>query len=306
MTGPQIGPEIRTVLDASGPGWQVPFLKGHGTGNDFILLPDLDGELTLSPAQVRAVCDRHAGVGADGILRVVPTALADEARSMAGQAAYFMDHRNADGSSAQMCGNGARLFAHYLRLTGLETSDEFTIATRGGCREVRIELDGRITIDMGTATTPLLRAMPVVESGGHSWSAVGVMVPNPHAVAFVDDLCDVGDLRAAPAVAPAAMFPDGVNVEFAVVHAPDHVSMRVHERGVGETQACGTGACAVAWAVAQQQAPEGSGSGGPVPQAVRVDMPGGKVEVRLAADGRLLLCGPAVIVAGGTLSLPEP
>lgn len=291
------------TLDADGPGPEVGFLKGHGTGNDFVLIPDLEGDLTLSPAQVRAICDRHAGIGADGILRVVPTALVEEARLMAGEAAYFMDYRNADGSLAQMCGNGARLFARYLRLAGLETAEEFAIATRGGCRGVAIEPDGRITIDMGTATTPLARAMPVVEAGGHAWPAVGVLVPNPHAVVFVDDLADAGDLRTAPVVTPAAVFPDGVNVEFVVVHAPDHVSLRVHERGVGQTQACGTGACAVAWAVAQQSAVDDHSSGRP--GAVRVDMPGGTVEVRLASDGRLLLCGPAVIVARGTFRLPD-
>jgi diaminopimelate epimerase len=283
----------------------LPFVKGHGTGNDFVLIPDGQARLDLRPGQVRAICHRRFGIGADGILRVVPTRLMPQAADLADSAEYFMDYRNADGSLAEMCGNGARVFARYLRDSALVKSDRFRIATRAGLHEVSLEPDGSVTIDMGTATMPLLRAAPIVEANGRTWPAVGVLVPNPHAVVFVDDLAEAGDLNQAPTVVPQAVFPEGVNVEFVRVLGADHVSMRVHERGVGETMACGTGACAVAWATlrrnaqgggdhAQQQAPSGT---------IRVDMPGGAVLVT-QADSRLSLTGPAVLVAEGTLYLP--
>lgn len=279
----------------------LPFVKGHGTGNDFVLIPDVDGERDLSAAQVRFLCDRHFGIGGDGVLRVVRTALVPEVAHLAAAAPFFMDHRNSDGSLAEMCGNGARVFVRYLREAGLVDADAFAIATRGGVRAVSFEHDGQITIDMGTATTPRARAMPIVEANGRSWHATGVLVPNPHAVAFVDDLADPGDLREAPTVVPADVFPDGVNVEFVVQLGPTHVAMRVHERGVGETLSCGTGACAVAWATARRQADAAPASKPPM----RVDVPGGTVHVTERDDGRLMLSGPADIVARGTVAVPD-
>jgi diaminopimelate epimerase len=274
-------------------------LKGHGTGNDFVLVPDPDSVHELTPSQVRALTDRHLGVGADGVLRVVPTATCPEVADQADAARWFMDYRNHDGSTAEMCGNGARVFARYLVDAGLESGPEFAIATRGGACAVRIEDDGDITIDMGTATTPLLRAMPVVSLGHTSWNGSGVIVPNPHCVVFVDDADELAalDLSAAPRVEPRAMFPDGVNVEFVHrvgAHSDHRVRMRVHERGVGETLSCGTGAVAVMVATAARDE-------APVETAYTVDVPGGTVVVTRRADGHLLLRGPAVIVASLTL-----
>ena len=172
------------------------------------------------------------------------------------------------------------------------------IATRGGLRSTTINHDRSITIDMGVATTPKARALPHVSVGERSWPATGVLVPNPHAVVFVDDLADAGDLLEAPGVAPQDVFPDGVNVEFVVDRGPRHVAMRVHERGVGETLSCGTGACAVAWAAARRDgAPEGNGPW-------QVDVPGGTVHVEESPSGTLLLTGPADLVARGTVLLP--
>ena len=277
---------------------EVPFVKGHGTGNDFVIIPDVDGRLDLTPEQVRWVCDRHRGIGANGVLRVVRTEHVPEVADFAAVAEFFMDYRNADGSVAEMCGNGARVFVRYLDATGLVTDNDVVIATRGGLRSTTINADRSVTIDMGTATPPRARAMPHVTVGERTWPATGVLVPNPHAVVFVDDLADAGELLLPPDVAPGDVFPDGVNVEFVVDRGPDHVAMRVHERGVGETLSCGTGACAVAWA-ARRRTPDVTGE-----TTWQVDVPGGTLHVTETARGSMLLTGPAELVARGTVLLP--
>ena len=276
---------------------EVPFVKGHGTGNDFVIVPDVDGRLDLTPDQVSWLCDRRRGIGADGVLRVVRTEHVPGFEDFASVAEFFMDYRNADGSVAEMCGNGARVFVRYLDATGLVTDNDVTIATRGGLRSTTINADRTITIDMGIATTPRARALPHVSVGDRMWPATGVLIPNPHAVVFVDDLADAGDLVSAPAVVPADVFPDGVNVEFVVDRGPAHVAMRVHERGVGETMSCGTGACAVAWAARRRDGADGS-------DTWQIDVPGGVVQVTETASGSLLLTGPADLVARGTVLLP--
>jgi diaminopimelate epimerase len=278
---------------------ELPFVKGHGTGNDFVVIPDVDAHLDLTPEQVRWLCDRHVGIGANGVLRVVRTEHMPEFAEFAQVAEFFMDYRNADGTEAEMCGNGARVFLRYLDATGLVTDNEITIATRGGLRTTTINPDRSITIDMGMATTPRSRALPQVSVGAHQWSATGVLVPNPHAVVFVEDLADAGDLRVPPVVSPADVFPDGVNVEFVIDKGPRHVAMRVHERGVGETLSCGTGACAVAWAARRRD-----GQPAPGEDTWQVDVPGGTVHVTESATGHLLIRGPADLVARGTVLLP--
>jgi diaminopimelate epimerase len=276
MTGSAAG-AVRAVSTDAGPS----FLKGHGTENDFVVLLDPDGRHGLTSRQVRALCDRHRGLGADGVLRAVPAE---------GGAGWFMDYRNADGSIAEMCGNGARLFALALREAELVTADRFTIQTRGGERPVAIEGQG-VSVGMGAATTS---SEPVAVGVGTSqWSATPVWVPNPHAVVFVDDLADAGDLNRAPEVSPASAFADGVNVEFVVARGPAQVAMRVYERGVGETRSCGTGAVAAAWAWRRRSGLETA--------SVRVDVPGGTVHVEERPDGELILRGPAVIVGRGVV-----
>lgn len=278
---------------------EVPFIKGHGTGNDFVIIPDIDGHLDLTAEQVRWLCDRHVGIGGNGVLRVVRTEHVPGFEDFAPVAEFFMDYRNADGSLAEMCGNGARVFVRYLDATGLVTDNDVVIATRGGLRSVTINRDRTITIDMGMATTPRVRALPHVSVGGRSWPATGVLVPNPHAVVFVAELEEAGDLAVAPDVAPRDVFPDGVNVEFVVDRGPNHVAMRVHERGVGETLSCGTGACAVAWAARRRAGADETGE-----STWQVDVPGGTVHVTETPSGSLLLTGPADLVARGTVLLP--
>ena len=274
---------------------EVRFVKGHGTGNDFILIPDYEGELELPPEHVRYLCDRHFGLGADGVIRVVRTARVPEVAAMADSAEWFMDYRNADGSISEMCGNGSRVFARYLDATGLITDAEVQIATRGGLRTVSMESDLSITVDMGIPTTPPGTA--VVTVGSRQLPAAGVMIPNPHAVSFVESLDDAGDLLVSPGIAPASIFNEGANVEFVVIRGENHIAMRVFERGVGETFSCGTGACAAAFAYLRRtEAPAGG--------EVRVDVPGGTLTIIETEAGHLLLRGPADLVARGTVLLP--
>lgn len=277
---------------------EVKFIKGHGTGNDFLIIPDIDGALDLTAAQVRFLCDRSKGIGADGVLRVVRTKHLPEFIDQAAGAEFFMDYRNADGTLAEMCGNGARVFVRYLDATGLITENEVNIATRSGLVPVLMNSDLSVTVDMGRPLVPEVVVAASVIIGARSWPLVAVEVPNPHAVVFVDELAEAGSLLVAPEVRPSGTFPNGVNIEFVVDHGPDHVGMRVHERGVGETQSCGTGACAVAWAQARRR-------GEPVlPVITIVDVPGGRLQVTESPEGHLLLTGPADLVARGSVLLP--
>ncbi|KNB51338.1 diaminopimelate epimerase [Streptomyces caatingaensis] len=282
---------------------QTAFLKGHGTENDFVILPDHDGLTELSPAAVVRLCDRRAGIGGDGVIRVVRSAAHPEARAMAGEAEWFMDYRNSDGSVAEMCGNGVRVFARYLQRAGLAGEGDLAVATRAGVRRVHIAKagpDGRpgdITVAMGRAALP--EGEVTVSVGERSWPARNVNMGNPHAVLFVDDLADAGDLYTAPAVAPASAYPDGANVEFVVDRGPRHVAMRVHERGSGETRSCGTGTCAVAVATARRDGLDPAVAGHPV--TYTVDVPGGRLVITELPDGTVEMTGPAVIVAEGHL-----
>jgi diaminopimelate epimerase len=275
------------------------FLKGHGTENDFILLPDsasLDPAAevpTLSAMQVRRLCDRHAGIGADGVLRVLPVGAATEAESLAtGVARWFMDYRNADGSVSEMCGNGARLFARYLLDAGLESGPAFELATRGGVRRISLSPSGEVCVDMGPAT-PGMEA--VARVAGEDFPGRQVSMTNPHLVCITDVAVGHLDLSYPPSV-DDRLFPDGVNVEFVnyVSETVDvvHVRMRVHERGVGETRSCGTGACAVA-ARAIHHVGRTSGE-------VVVEVPGGQVRVMVTPE-TTVLGGPASFVASGEI-----
>lgn len=288
---------------------RTPFTKGHGTENDFVLLPDLDGRLDLSAQQVRALTHRWAGLGADGVIRVVPTALADDPAvvAQAAQARYFMDYRNADGSFAQMCGNGARVFAAYLRREGLESGDRFAIGTRAGVKQVRVEtVDDQqwYAVDLGPwrladpqrARTDGFDAL-VHLAEGDPYSALSVDLGNPHTVLALPESVDLlaVDLTKAPVVQPAP--PHGTNVEVVRPLGPDHLAMRVHERGVGETRSCGTGAAAAAiatsfWAGSLERETTWT-----------VEVPGGCLRVTVRPDGGVELAGPAVLIADGTVVL---
>ncbi|MFG2743991.1 MULTISPECIES: diaminopimelate epimerase [Streptomyces] len=275
----------------------IAFLKGHGTENDFVIVPDPDNVIDLSPAAVAALCDRRAGIGGDGLLHVVRSAAHPEAKAMAADADWFMDYRNGDGSIAEMCGNGVRVFARYLQHAGLTTEGDLAIATRGGVKTVHIAKDGDVTVGMGKARLP--EGDVTVSVGERSWPARNVNMGNPHAVAFVDDLAHAGDLYSPPPFSPASAYPDGVNVEFVVDRGPRHVALRVHERGSGETRSCGTGACAVAVATARRDGTDPAVTGAPA--TYTVDVPGGTLVITERPDGEIEMTGPAVIVAEGEL-----
>ncbi|MFG2654596.1 diaminopimelate epimerase [Streptomyces sp. NPDC048425] len=276
---------------------RIAFLKGHGTENDFVIVPDPENALELPPAAVAALCDRRAGIGGDGLLHVVRSAAHPDARHLASEAEWFMDYRNGDGSIAEMCGNGVRVFAHYLQRAGHIGEGDLAVATRGGVKSVHIDKEGDITVGMGKALLP--EGDVTVSVADHSWPARNVNMGNPHAVAFVDDLAQAGNLFTAPPFTPATAYPDGVNVEFVVDRGPRHVAMRVHERGVGETRSCGTGACAVAVAAARRDGLDPAVTGSPVTYAV--DLPGGQLVITERADGEIEMTGPAVIVAEGEI-----
>ena len=271
------------------------FTKGHGTQNDFVLLLDREAMLDLGPAESVYLCDRRAGIGGDGLIRAV---LAKHVDEWTGDGSlWFMDYRNADGSLAEMCGNGIRVFARFLLDQGLASGPVVPIATRSGLREVTALPDGRYRVAMGSVSVGD-DPVEVTTAEGRTYLATPADVGNPHAVALVDELDQV-PLHRAPTWAPAERFPDGVNVEFVQLRGPRHVAMRVFERGSGETRSCGTGTVAGA-AVARR----GSAQPEPNPVTYRVDVPGGTVEVELAGD-QAFLTGPAVLVAYGEVTVPD-
>jgi diaminopimelate epimerase len=267
------------------------FVKGHGTENDFVILPDQDGSLELSASMVKALCDRRAGIGADGVLRAVPAKLSPEARERAGaggpgDAEWLMDYRNADGGVAEMCGNGLRVFARYLVDAGLAAPGEFDVVTRAGIRRVRLESTGDVTVDMGRPEV-LGESRAVV--GPHEYDGLVVNMGNPHLACVTGDPVARLDLTAQPGFDPA-VFPQGVNVELLNVVGERRVVMRVFERGSGETRSCGTGTVAAVVAAARLAGePAGTWT---------VDVPGGLLSVTL--DGlSSYLTGSAVLVASG-------
>lgn len=326
----------------------TPFTLGHGTGNDFVLLDDHDGALdarpveaggapdgaTWGPAMAAALAHRRTGLGADGVLRVVRSAALAEGRALletSPGATWFMDHRNADGTTAEMCGNGVRVLAAHLVAAGLVGADEMAagvvVGTRGGARTVVSTTgpDGSPWWRVGMGAARLVDP-GAVERGGDATvvvagleverPALSVDVGNPHTVVVLADEAELraADLTRAPRVQPEP--PRGSNVELVVpvdreladgpgpgggptTHDVGRLRMRVHERGVGETLSCGTGVCAAA--VAARAWAQGAAGGAPASWLVEV--PGGSLAVDVAPDGSLSLSGPAVLVASGTVDL---
>lgn len=279
----------------------IPFAKGHGTQNDFVVLPDLDAAVSLTPAAVAALCDRRRGIGADGVLRVTTAGAAQAAcvfeRLPDGVAAtdWYMDYRNADGSIAQMCGNGVRVFAHYLRASGLESADEFVVGSLAGPRPVVLHsadpTTADVTVEMGKANR-FGTGTAVV--GGRSVSGIAVDVGNPHLACVGLTEAELAALDVGcPVSFDEQLFPEGVNVEVLTAPVDGAVSMRVHERGVGETRSCGTGTVAATLAALAHQ---GADTG-----TLQVRIPGGEVTVTIT-ESTSYLRGPSVLVARGELS----
>ncbi|GAA4565029.1 diaminopimelate epimerase [Planotetraspora kaengkrachanensis] len=262
------------------------FVKGHSTENDFVILPDADARLDLGPMLVRWLCDRRAGIGADGVLRVVRTKLCAEVADQADEAEWFMDYRNADGSVAEMCGNGVRVFARYLVDSGLAGAGELAVATRAGVKRARLGTTGDVSVDMGM---PRVLGVSSTTVNGREYQGLNVNVGNPHLACVIDDPIAGLDLTREPGY-DREVYPAGVNIEL-LNRVGDHaVSMRVHERGSGETRSCGTGAVATAMAAAH--------AAGETTGTWTVRVLGGTVTVTLD-DRTSHLAGPAALVASG-------
>lgn len=292
------------------------FSKGHGTGNDFVLFADPDAQQQITATAVASICDRRLGIGADGLIRAVKSSNLPEGQALLDavpDAEWFMDYRNSDGSIAEMCGNGVRVFVQFLLdegLVSLELGEILPVGTRAGVKLVERTPQG-FAVDMGVWSFifPELAAERGVDSLVTADSlpvarpALSISTGNAHTVVALAHRSELDDLELfkEPLVEPA--FQNGSNVEFALPHDPlvsdgvAAISMRVHERGSGETLSCGTGACAAALAT-RFWAGEGA------PNDWQVNVPGGQLQVNffIAADGEehIRLSGPAVIVAKGS------
>ena len=288
----------------------LEFTKGHGTGNDFVLFFDPSGEIELTSNQIAKLCDRHFGIGADGVIRVIRSEALEVGRGLlaeAPEAEWFMDYYNADGSVAEMCGNGTRVFARYLTEKGhvsLADGQTLSIGTRAGVRDIQKNMAG-FAVDMGRwkldGGEPTVKALNLdVPRPG-----IGINVGNPHVVVALADQSELNslDLSRAPELSPAP--PAGANVEFVVPAEPlvtdgvGSISMRVHERGSGETLSCGTGIVAAALATRHWAGPG-------APNQWSVTVPGGTLGVRMFAteDGEHVgLSGAAQLVYDGQIDL---
>ncbi len=297
-------------------GW--PFIKAHGTGNDFVVVVDPEAELLLSEETVQLACDRHQGIGGDGFIRITRSANLDEGAALldqAPEAEWFMDYRNGDGSIAEMCGNGVRVFVHVLAAQGLidlPQGEVVRIGTRAGVKTVARTADG-YAVDMGPwgfidGDSARSRGSDAVVTGGGlrvPRPAVSITMGNPHTVVALaeGEKLDSLELFTEPTVRPTP--PEGTNVEFVVPIDEEgegseeigRILMRVHERGVGETQSCGTGACAAAAATRFW-------AGETAPDEWLVEVPGGVVSATFVEGPHgaehVVLAGPAVVVATGT------
>ena len=288
---------------------ELQFVKMHGLGNDFVLFEDLAEELDLAPEAIAWFCDRHFGVGGDGLILVRP-ATTDEAD-------YYMAYYNGDGSVAEMCGNGVRCFAKYLvdRKLVPADRDEIAVETLGGIKPIAITRDyddtmALATVDMGE---PVLRPADVptamrcganddmviacpLETELGTFDVTPISMGNPHCVLWVDDVETAPVHELGPIIENHAMFPNKTNVEFAQLAGDDIVRLRVWERGVGETLACGTGACATA-VVGALTLRTG--------REVTIELPGGELEIRWAEDQHVYMTGPADEVFSGVVGIAE-
>jgi diaminopimelate epimerase len=271
--------------------------KIHGCANDYLFVNCLDTPLARASEVARTLSDRRCGVGSDGLICIYPSEDAD----------FRMEMYNADGSRGEMCGNGIRGLGKYVADRGLATGDSVEVETDAGVRRLELARTGglvrSVTVDMGA---PILegREIPVdadghvvdhpLEAAGRRWQVSCVSMGNPHCVSFDADPDELDLTTIGPAFAAHAFFPVGINAEFARVDSPSHITMRVWERGSGETMACGTGACAVVVAAALTDRAE---------RRVTVSLRGGDLEIDYRDDERVLMTGPAVEVFTTTIDV---
>jgi diaminopimelate epimerase len=275
----------------------LPFAKLHGTANDFIYVDARAGFPGDPAAIARRLCDRRRGIGADGLILLLPSTEAD------GRMVIY----NADGSRAEMCGNGIRGLAKFAYERGLLPKNPLTVETDAGVKALELHLDGgrvaRVTVDMGMPEWRG-REIPVDADGeildrplvvdGRTWSVTCVSMGNPHCVVFVDDVAGLPLETLGPRFEHHPFFPRRVNTEFVRVDGRERLTMRVWERGSGETMACGTGACAVGVAAART---------GRSARRVTVTLPGGPLEIDWRSDDRVLMTGDAVAVFDGQVEV---
>jgi diaminopimelate epimerase len=271
---------------------KIPFVKMQALGNDFILIDCMRDQVPIHSELVRILCDRRKGIGADQLLVLVPSKKAD----------CRMRVFNADGGEVEMCGNGIRCLARYLASRGFSGEDGQAIETLAGIIRPRVEGD-LVTVDMGCPVLegkeiPVLLSGRVIDRevtvGGSRQRITCVSMGNPHCVIYVDDLerCPVENIG--PRIETDSLFPQRVNVEFVKVLSPALISMRVWERGAGETMACGTGACAATVASCLNAKTQ---------RDVTVRLRGGEITVRWAADDHVFMSGPAEEVFGGEIDI---
>jgi diaminopimelate epimerase len=281
---------------------RINFQKMHGTLNDFVVFHDLDGNLPLSPEQAARICDRRAGVGADGVIVVRESSAAD----------FFMDYMNADGSVAEMCGNGIRCLAKYVYDNGLTDKKTLQVQTRAGIKMLELIAgpDGKIDsvrVNMGEpifspekipakidpTSVPILDHP--VEVDGRTFSASVLSMGNPHCVIVVDDDPELLPKQYGPAIEYHPLFPAKTNVEFIRVVDRTRILMRVWERGSGETFSCGTGACAAAVAARLK---------GLVNSSATVELPGGELTIEWKGVGfSVLMTGSSIFVFDGDITI---
>jgi len=288
---------------------QIPFTKMQGAGNDFVVLDETRTRLHLTPAHYRFLADRHFGVGADQILTV-------RASTTPGIDFAYVIH-NADGREVEHCGNGARCFLVYVRETGLTRQDRVTVQTMNRVLHLQWHAAGRVTVDMQAPDFELSHLpfvpgalQPVPTGLWHLWplaltgqalaatvNVALVSMGNPHAVLRVDDVAATPVHQLGPQVQSLAAFAGGVNVGFMQVHDRSHITLRVYERGAGETLACGTGACAAVVAGIRL---------GWLDATVAVQTGGGLLHIEWpGASSPVLLTGPATTVFHGHIVLPD-
>jgi diaminopimelate epimerase len=282
---------------------RVRFSKMHGLGNDFMVVDLVSQHVQLNPKLIAELGDRHTGVGFDQLLAVEPPTDPD--------ADFFYRIYNADGSEAEQCGNGARCFAAFIDANRLSVKPRLRLQTTSGCITTELREDGNVDVEMGVpsvepAAVPFIvpecsahtdgRGLSYpVQAGGKTFDVVPVSIGNPHGVLFVPSVAaaDVAEIGAALTAHPA--FPNGANIGFCEVVDPGFMRVRVHERGVGETRACGTGACAAVVAAQLTQRCE---------TRVKVSLPGGKVRIHWEGPGQPLhMTGPACLVYEGQVTL---
>ena len=260
------------------------YVKSHGLGNDYIVIDPAKVPFAVTPEAVRVICDRHRGVGSDGILLVSPSDGAD----------FGVRIFNPDGSEAEKSGNGARIFAKFLRDHGYTKADRFTLHTAGGRVSCILRLEqGRVafvTVDMGKARFDPLDA---IEVGGRRIEVTSVSMGNPHCVVVVPDLANVDVHELGPKIERHPAFPKGTNVQFAQVMSRSEVRILIWERGAGYTLASGSSSCAVAAACHRK---------GLIDASVTVSMPGGALQIAIGDDGEIRMHGPVEEICEGDLS----